>query len=156
MRGTRFTIGIGTRLIGGMSLGFALFVATLFARSGIAQSPPTYSEAVMQVLDQHGVPYADIQVSDWCPPLPQCAQVGSDVAPTYLVEVVMDKTQSRYGWIACRHRRTDCVLTLAAWSPHSVQLPPLAEDQPWSQALKQRMQAMEALLRAWIAHLRQL
>jgi hypothetical protein len=153
MRGTWFTIGIGTTLITGMFFGSALTVGMLFAPSGIVVSPHTYGEAVMQVLDQQGVPHTDIQISDWCPPLPQCGQVGSDVDSTYTAEVIVDKAQPKYGWIVCRHRRSDCVLMLAALAPHSVPLPPLAEEQLWPEALKRPLQAIERLLRAWTAHL---
>jgi hypothetical protein len=143
MRWKRFTIGTGATLIVGM----------LFATSRVAMPPRTYREAVMQVLDQHAVPYADIQVSDWCPPMPQCWEVGSDVDSTYTAEVLVDKAQPRFGRIACRHRRTNCVLTLAAL--HGVPLPPLAEEQLWPEAFKRPIQVMEAWLRTWTAHLRQ-
>jgi len=155
MRGMWFTIGIGTTLIGGMFLGAALIVGMLFAPSRVAMPPRTYREAVMQMLDQHAVRYADIQVSDSCPPMPQCREVGSDVDSTYTAEVVVDKAHPRYGWIACRHRRTDCVLTLAALALHGIPLPPLAEEQRWPEALKWPLQALEAWLRTWTAHVRQ-
>jgi hypothetical protein len=155
MRGMWLTIGIGATLIGGICLGSALIVGRLFAPSRVVISARTYREAVMQVLDQHAVPYADIRVSDSCPPMPQCREVGTGVDSTYTAEVVVDKAQpTTYGWIVCRHRRTDCVLTLAGLGLHSIPLAPLAQQQLWPEALKRPILAMEAWLRAWTAHLR--
>jgi len=144
-------LGLG---IGVACAGVACIVGFLFGASRLAPPPRSYREAVMQVLDQQDIPYTDVQISDWCPPMPQCWQVESDVDTTYTAQVVVDGAQLNYGRMVCQHRQTDCALTIVAFALHGVRLPPLAQDQPWLEALKRPMHTLEAWLRTWTAHLR--
>jgi hypothetical protein len=143
MRWTWFFIGIGTTLIVGMLCGSALILGLLPRMYPGVMAPHTHAEAVMQVLEQHGIAYHDLQISDSCPPMPQCWEGGRNDDTAYAAQLVVAGAQPRDGQIICRHRRTDCVLIIAVLGLHSVPLPPLAQNQPWLDALKRQIRALE-------------
>ena len=147
----------------GLSIGFtcagvACVAGLLIGAYRVTVQPHTYREAVMQVLDQRDIPFADVQVSDSCPPSAQCwgQRYGSwyNADPHYIAEIIVAGVQPGYGQIVCQHPQHGCVLTLADLTLHHVPLRPLAQDLPCPEALKRPMQAMDAWLRTCTAHLR--
>jgi hypothetical protein len=106
----------------------------------------------MQVLDRPDILDVDVQVIDTCPTLAQCSELGSDVDTAYAVQIIIDRAKPQHGQITCRDYRANCVLTLVGRDQHSFPLSPLAQDQPWPEAIKSPMQALEGWLCSWRAH----
>jgi len=116
----------------------------LLATGRSAAQPHTDRAAVMMILDQRGVMYADVQVRAGDPSVPQdhFASVAA---------VVVEAEPPAYGKIECLSSAGDCVLWIEALGLHQVPLPTPAATLPWVEWIKRHLHAVEASLQAWLA-----
>jgi len=126
-----------TRVVG-LSLSLAILViAVLSYRSDIEPlhppRPHTYRAAVKMALDERAIAYRDVQVHDACQTNP------SDCSDSWVA--VTTATGPVSGQITCQRYHEDCTLSLAMLDIHHIPLPPLAQNDPWLSAIKQRIQA---------------
>jgi hypothetical protein len=86
-------------------IGLGGYGALVIVGTELQTHAATYRAAVMQLLDQRGIAYRDIVVTDGCAPTYQFCR-------TYAGTVQVLAERELRGQIACRQRWTDCTLTL--------------------------------------------
>jgi hypothetical protein len=126
-----------TRVVG-LSLSLAILVVAVVGYGSVSvpphlARPHTYRAAIMMALDERAIAYRDVQVHDACQANPSDCS-GSWVAVTTATGPVS-------GQITCQRYHEDCTLSLAMLDIHHMPLPPLAQNDPWLSAIKQRIQA---------------
>jgi hypothetical protein len=108
-----------------------------------AARPQTDRAAVMAILDQRRIAYADVQVHGAESGVPQ------DHLP-YVAVVVVKAERPAYGKIECGAIADDCVLWIESLGVQQVALPPRAATSFWGR-IKERLDTVVVPLRAWLA-----
>jgi hypothetical protein len=108
-----------------------------------AARPRTDREAVMAILDQRDIAYADVQVHGGNP------SVSQDHF-AYVAAVVVEAEPPAYGKIECLSSAGDCVLWIESLGVYQVPLPTLAATSLWER-LNYLLDAATVPLRAWLA-----
>jgi hypothetical protein len=113
--------------------------------------PRTYRDAVIQLLDERGIRYEEVRVTNACTFDPRdCAFLSSYTA---YVNVIADEPV--HGRIVCERQNDDgdrdaCLLTLPTLELHNILLPPLAHDPSWLSIPKAQLDHIATWLRTWI------
>jgi hypothetical protein len=128
-----------------------LCIMLLLALAHHTTPPRTYRAAVMQILDQRGLPYADVEVTNACTiDRRDCAYL-----PSYTTYVTVSAGEPVHGRIVCKRQIADgprdaCTLSLATLALHNLPLPPLAHDPAWLSTLKDQLDRIATWLRTWL------
>ena len=122
----------------GLSLSLVILVVAVLGYGSVRVPPDlarphTYRAAIVMALDERAIAYRDVQVHDACQTNPSDCS-GSWVAVTTATGPVS-------GQITCQRYHEDCTLSLAMLDIDHIQLPALAQDDPWLWAIKRRIQA---------------
>lgn len=127
-----------------------LGIVLLLALAHYTTPPRTYREAVMQILDQRGLPYQDVEITNACTiDRRDCAYLSSYT--TYVNVIVGEPVPGRIVCIrlSANEYRDACTVSLATLELHNIPLPPLAHDPAWLSTLKDQRDCMATWLRTW-------
>ena len=114
----------------------------LLAAGSSATQPQTDRAAVMAMLDQRAIRYADVQVHGADSTIPQDHFA-------YVAAVLVEAEPPAYGKIECLSS-DDCVLWIESLGVQQVPLPPLAPTSLWER-INQHLDTIAVPLRAWLA-----
>jgi hypothetical protein len=123
----------------GLSLSLAILVIAVVGYGSVSvplhpPRPHTYRAAVKMALDERAIAYGDVQVHNACQTNP------SDCSDSWVA--ITTATGPVSGQITCQRYHEDCTLSLAILDIHHIiPLPPLAQNDSWLSAIKQRIQA---------------
>ena len=128
-----------------------LCIVLLLALAHHSTAPRTYREAVMQILDQRGVPYADVEITNAC----TTDRRDCTYLPSYTTSVNVMAGAPMHGRIVCVRQsadryRTACTVSLATLDLHNIPLPPLAHDPAWLATLNDQLGRSATWLRTWL------
>ena len=128
-----------------------LCIMLLLALAHHITPPRTYREAVMQILDQRGLPYQDVEVTNAC----TTDRRDCTYLPSYTTSVTVMAGEPVHGRIVCVRQsadryRTACTVSLATLELHNIPLPPLAHDPAWLATLNDQLDRSATWLRTWL------
>jgi hypothetical protein len=142
----RTWIGIGLTSVVALCM-----IGLSFGAYRVATQPRTYSEAIIQALDQRGMVHRDVRVGRFCGPGEHCLGFygpADNYSTLYVADVVVERSQPVYGRVTCARLREECVIIFPGRQSEPIPLPELAPEVP---GLVRIWRGIEAIA-AWLSN----